>query len=304
MHDSDLELDIGEASRVVKLPHLAQMALQGNNGPAPVTHHGLPGVGSQKLGSGTGPMGSVSNRTGPTGLPQFSMEAPRPELLQPRRRSGLLPLIIGGGVVLAAVIGLLVFLAVRGDNVDDEPIARRTTTRSTDNLGKDYTADFTSTRPSKSDDGTKVEIENPKDSGSKGARTAKKPRTGNGESQSNTTSANTRSGGDDEVDLGSGSKDKVVQGFLDPGVVQQAYRKYSISMQRCFEQALKKDPYLKAPKATVAIEVSPAGRVTRVSIPALSGKYLGGCLTGAIKRWKFQRSTKGLSTTFPVVFKS
>jgi hypothetical protein len=316
--EAELEFDIGEASRVVRVPMVAQMALTDSQGaaarPDPLAGNGsaaagLPGIGasvhsSNQLGQGTGLYGTLRS---PTGVPITSggdVDAPRPEVLQPRRRSSLIIPIAAAGVVVAGVVGLLIYLAVRPGDVAQEPIAR-TGTRSED-LGRNYIDSITRRTgvvPEESDATPATPVAKESTAGRRPARDSAvvRPEKRTGDDLANPVDP-AESGDSGEVSLGSG-EDAVIQGELDAGEVVDAQRRSGMQFQRCYESALKKDPFLEAPKSQVTITVSPDGQVTSVSIPALSGTLLGSCLTSSIKRWKFKKSTKGLQTIFPLVFK-
>ena len=76
----------------------------------------------------------------------------------------------------------------------------------------------------------------------------------------------------------------------------------SIGTRRCYERALKDDPFLKVSKIMVSLKVDTAGLVTDVTLDSHGGDKLGQCLIAAIRRWSFRKSTEGINTQFPLVF--
>ncbi len=125
--DPSHDLEIGEASRVVKLPMLARN--MGNA--APMSAPGLPGMGggANHVGRGTGSHDQPGQRgSALAGLPVVhgaqSVEMPRPEILQPRRRrSGMaMPILIGSAIVIG-VVSVLLYVALATD--DDAARLRR-----------------------------------------------------------------------------------------------------------------------------------------------------------------------------------
>ncbi len=298
-----LELDITEASRVVRLPLQAQIALQGTAPPRQQPTNGgsaAPGLpvvevptAQSKIGYGSGMFGTV--RRNPSGAAiAIPLDGPRPELLQPKKRFALWIPITVGAAVLIGVVSLLVYLASRHEE-SDGPIARA-------GAGSgDLARAYDSPVGRQGDKGRAEAGQTSDDRGAKvntGKRPPERVTAGGGR-------APDRRGPTEpsEVALG-GGEDPVVQGYLDPNEVWTAYNRSSFQFQRCFESALKKDPFLKPPKVQVNIAVSPSGSVTSVTAPSLAGTPLGACLVASVKKWKFQKSTKGLQTSFTVAFKS
>jgi hypothetical protein len=76
----------------------------------------------------------------------------------------------------------------------------------------------------------------------------------------------------------------------------------SSGTRRCYERALKEDPFLKVSKITVSIVVEDSGVVSSVTLDSFSTQTLGKCLIAAIRRWPFRRSPKRESFVFPLVF--
>ena len=285
-HDGNNDFEIGEASRVVKLPPM--MGRNAGNA-APVSRSGLPGVDSGGLGRGTGTFQQYTN----SGLPIIqgggTIDMPRPEILQPSRRAKSLAVPIAvAGAVLVGVIAILLYLALAGsDDEEDHGLARATL------AGDGLAYNFVDEDKDGKDDKTGQTVEEVR-AASKSGGTARRvirrnPREGSG-------SVGTVGGGGDEVDLGGGGGD------LDPDDLIEVYRNNKIGVTLCYNSALKKDPLLKVAKAVVTIRVGTTGSVSMVSIPSLSGTELGNCLQKRIKAWRFPKNSSGLDTQFPIIF--
>ena len=292
-HDGNNDFEIGEASRVVKLPPMmgrnaGNAGNAGNAAPA-ASRAGLPGVDSGGLGRGTGTFKQYTN----SGLPIIqgggTVDMPRPEILQPSRRAKSLAVPIAvAGAVLVGVIAILLYLALAGgDDHEDHGLARVRV------AGDGLAYNFIDEDKDGKDDKTGQTEEEVKAQTSKGG-TARRvirrnPREGSG-------SLGTAGGGSDEVDLGGGGGD------LDPDDLIEVYRNNKIGVTLCYNSALKKDPLLKVAKAVVTIRVGTTGSVSMVSIPSLSGTELGNCLQKRIKAWRFPKNSSGLDTQFPIIF--
>ncbi|HWM87497.1 MAG TPA: AgmX/PglI C-terminal domain-containing protein [Kofleriaceae bacterium] len=286
--DDPNDLEIGEASRVVKLPMLARHM----GGAAPMSAPGLPGMtgASSGIGRGTG-----NPELPGVGLPVIqggaSVEAPRPEILQPRRRrSGMmLPIAIGSSVVVGLVTVLL-YVALASE--DDDARVRRGQVGGS-GLAYQYEDD--------EEDGGKKPDKAPASNG-RSRRVARKASSARSSTAPAMTPPTAPTGSDfDEVDL-SGSGGGVSE--LDGGDILEVVSANRIGVQMCYNSALKRDPLLKVRRADVAIRVSPSGAVSSVSIPALNGTQLGLCLEKRIGAWRFPRGTETFSGRFPIVFQS
>jgi hypothetical protein len=293
---SGLDLEIGEASRVVKLPMLARHL--GSAGPA--GDPGLPGMGGSPLGLGTSrfdPVGSAGGTGLVGGLPVIqaggTIDMPRPELLQPRApRNLVLPVVLAGAALLGAVVVLL-YVAMSGEEEED-PLARGQIGAADlayqfEDLDKDGKDD----RTGKSESEVVAET----------VQAAKSSRRGGTGGRSSSGAARSVTSGvtsTDEVDL-SGS-DRLRE--LDPSDLISAYTKNRTGVTMCYNHALKRDPLLRVQKAVVTIKVEVSGSVSRVSVPSLRGTDLGTCLETRIRAWRFPKSTSGLSSEFPIIFDS
>lgn len=288
-HDGNNDFEIGEASRVVKLPPMMGRNV-GNAAPvgrSAGSNSGLPGVDSGGLGRGTGTFQQYTN----SGLPIIqgggTIDMPRPEILQPSRRAKSLAVPIAiAGAVLVGVIAILLYLALAGgDDEEDHNLARARI------AGDGLAYNFVDEDKDGKDDTTGQTVEEVKAAATKGGtarRVIKRTR--------ETGTVERPAGGSDEVDLGGGGGD------LDPDDLLDVYRDNKIGVTLCYNGALKKDPLLKLGKVEVTIRVGTTGTVSMVSIPSLAGTDLGNCLQKRIKAWRFPKNSSGLDTRFPIVF--
>jgi predicted Zn finger-like uncharacterized protein len=290
------DLEIGEASRVVKLPMLARNA--GNA--APLGAPGLPGVGGANngLGRGTGSHGQPGSPL--AGLPVIqagpAIDVPRPEILQPqlRRRPGMMMPIAIGLAVVAALVSLLLYVALAGG--DDDSLLRRG-----DVGGKGGLAyrldDPEGAKKAAADKAAERSSSRPRRVAHKSS-----PSRSSGDSTAFTPPSSAGAGaGMDEVDLSGRGE---AAHALDADDVFEVLNANHIGVQMCFNSALKRDPLIKVRRADVSIQVSPSGEVSSVSIPALSGTQLGLCLEKRIRAWKFPKATEVFNSRFPIVFQS
>ena len=89
---------------------------------------------------------------------------------------------------------------------------------------------------------------------------------------------------------------------LTPDEVFAMSARMEIGTRRCYERALKDDPFLKVSKIKATITVTAAGVVTAANLSTMADTPLGICLATAIKRWKFRASTSGIVSEFSLVF--
>jgi predicted Zn finger-like uncharacterized protein len=289
------DLDIGEASRVVDLASL-------------VPPDRAAAARRDEVGS-LGPGPESTSRGGP-GSP--GVELPRPEVLRPRRQRSpvLLPLVAAAGILLVVLVVLL-WLALGGEERQEEIARSGVADRG------ELARQFEETPRSAAGDSGKKEAgqaerggEAPDTTGPVARPANRQPprprRPAAGASSETGPATGEYVAPPGEVDLsGAGrSGDDVKQGTLDPGDVARVYRQKQFSVNRCYENAIKRNPLLKVPKTYVTLHINGGGRVTKVSIPALSGEPLGSCLVASIGRWRFPKSTEGFSGQFPIVFRS
>jgi hypothetical protein len=321
--DSDAgedDMEIGEVSRVVNLADLMRQppkeraGTQAGQGPA--VRRSSPALGA--VGNRTGSAPAIGNRTGsvnrldpsnlgvgaaiaqtPGGVPVLSpdamADAAQPALFAPptpaRSQRNLVILLIAAVVLLGGVGAAVVFVLT---NSDDETI----------NIGLGPTNDqIDTTRPEDQVRHNPLLLPPIPGVGSSttaphynGGGTIHHPSGSNGGS---TTAAN---GGKVESDpLGATTALKADE-------VEDMSAKQSSGSTRCWERALRKQPYLEkdVKKVAITITVDALGGVTNVQIagmPADDGN-LGNCLQSFIRAWKFRQSSAGITAKFSMVFQN
>ena len=277
------DFEIGEASRVVKLPMLGRS--NSGKAAAPAGRAALPGLDAGGFGRGTGTFKQYTN----SGLPIIqgggTIDMPRPEILQPSRRAKSLAVPIAvAGAVLVGVTTILIYLAISSGDDDDHRLARARL------AGDGLAYSFIDEDKDGKDDKTGQTVEEVR-AATKGGTARRVIRRNPREGSS--APPPTSSG---EVDLGGSA------GELDPDDLITVYSANKIGVTLCYNSALKKDPLLKVSKAEVTIRVGTTGSVSLVSIPTLFGTELGNCLQKRIKAWRFPKNSSGLETRFPIVF--
>jgi predicted Zn finger-like uncharacterized protein len=113
---------------------------------------------------------------------------------------------------------------------------------------------------------------------------------------------------------GNGNNGKVESDPLGPTTalkaeeVEDMSAKQSTGASRCWERALRKQPYLEKDikKVGVTITVDALGGVTNVSIAGMPSDdgNLGTCLQSFIHSWKFRQSSAGITAKFSMVFQN
>ena len=76
----------------------------------------------------------------------------------------------------------------------------------------------------------------------------------------------------------------------------------STGTRRCYDHALKGDPFLKIDKVVATIAVGASGKVDNVSLSKMAGTPFGVCLEATIRRWRFRPSTEGIVSDISMIF--
>lgn len=84
--------------------------------------------------------------------------------------------------------------------------------------------------------------------------------------------------------------------------VEEMSQRNSSGLQRCYEQALKKDIFLDVKSIKVTISIDAAGVVNAVQMSSHGDHVLGQCMTSRIRNWRFRPNTRGLDAKFTVAF--
>ncbi|HPH67315.1 MAG TPA: GYF domain-containing protein [Kofleriaceae bacterium] len=310
--EGDDDLSIGEVSRVVNLADLAKQARPRSTPVAPLAGAAAARVGNRTpvggvaaLANGTQPMvlqpadavtaglalaaqeaqADALADVSPTGVPLATHVAPPP-------KRGHLGLIVVG-VLLLAAITLVVLVATGVFSSNSESDVRISSDEGYDDLGRRINDPVF--RPGS---GIPVKPGSGSDSVGKVVKPWTNPNT-NGNPNTN------------PVRDGSGSNGKTENnGLTGPATelkaddVESMFSRNGDISRRCYEQALKKDPFLDVKKIAVTMSVDKAGVVNDVSLSSHADHQLGKCLTQRIKGWRFRESTSGITTRINVVFGS
>ena len=268
--DGELDFEIGEASRMVKLPML-MAAVAGKDTAdtaAARSSGGLPGV--AKISSDTGSQAALAP------LSDGTLADAQPEILAagPKQRSIVLPLLLGT-TAIAIVVGGLIYLS--RDTSDGGP-----------HLAKSRLyGDELSYRHDNPDRIKVITREVIKDNPVTKWRTpgsSKDPLPG-------------RDDGGAAVTPGD-----VNARPLTPNDVLRVSSQNSIGNRRCYENALKKDPFLDVKSIKVTLTVAPSGVVTKLEMSSYANTFLGQCLQTRIRKWAFRKSPSGITTQLTLSF--
>ena len=95
---------------------------------------------------------------------------------------------------------------------------------------------------------------------------------------------------------------------LKPDEVEDMSSKQATGATRCWERALRKQPYLQKDikKVTVTVTVDAPGTVSNVQIAGMPTEDggLGVCLQAFIRAWRFRQSSSGITAKFSMVFQN
>jgi predicted Zn finger-like uncharacterized protein len=298
---SDMDLEIGEVSRVVRLPDLMAAAR-----PAPRSGQRAAmraqQSGQQPIARGTGAAPAIAAAAGaaalggavavgPDGAPlpplSDSALADAQPQLQPsvHRRNPQAMWMIGGAVLVLGII-IVVAVAASGGGSGGGDVS----TGNLDVTGLGYSYDPLRPHGAGSDDGAgtgSVSIT--------GVHVIKR-NTGGGNNGSQQIATN-QGTGRQEI----GPNGEPILPLTGDDIIQVS-QKNSMGTGRCYDRALKKDPFLQVAKINVSLKVDVNGVVTEVQLDSHASDDLGQCLTAAIRRWGFRKSTEGITTVFPLVF--
>jgi len=299
--DDDDGLEIGEVSRVVRLndlaaAHAARTTAQaqrrtGTNPalrtPAPAIARGTGGV--TALGAVAAAPEGAASAAALAVLDGGAQPEGTAEVLSPiaaRARKSHAVLFLGAGVVGVLVAGLIVVVAVNAVESESGPVSTGDLSRF-DDLGR------------RIDDPRRVGTSGTGGTdrgGSQRKGTFRRVIQNQGGQQVATSQAPS---GKQEVVIGPDGQPVLP---LTPDDILQVSSRMSMGTKRCYERALKEDPFLKVSKIIVTLTVGASGTVSDVQLASFQNTNLGKCLTAAIKRWPFRRSTEGLTSQFGLVF--
>ncbi|HTJ44909.1 MAG TPA: GYF domain-containing protein [Kofleriaceae bacterium] len=295
------DLEIGEVSRVVRLPDLMAAGARAaaakpkktmgrTTGSNAAIARGTGAAPALAAAAGAAALGNAGQGIDGDALPPLSdaalADAHAPLSPSVSRRNHQVMWMIGGAALL---LGVIVVAAVAASSSGGA--GEQVSTGNIDVTGLGYTYD--PLRPRGSDNGT--------GSGSvtiTGTRIIKRTGNGgNGGNGSQSIQTNPQGSGRQEI----GPNGEPITPLTGDDIISVS-SKMSMGTSRCYERALKKDPFLSVQKINVSLKVDKSGVVTDVSLDSHASDDLGQCLTAAIRRWPFRQSTEGINTVFPLVF--
>ncbi|RMH41063.1 MAG: DUF4339 domain-containing protein [Deltaproteobacteria bacterium] len=289
------EFDVGEASRVVKLPMLADSVRAGSASPP------LPGMaGADRIGAGSGAAATIDRLGGgpPVAVPiAAAADAVSPDVLQPRRSPARRHVALLAGVAAVALVGVIgAVIAFSGDDAAGSDPNRLVRARSSaEGLGETLdprTIKIVETK----------EVRVPVRSGGGGDRRSSPGASRGGSSSDSAAGGETRlAGKTDDFDFGASSGGARE---LTADDVAAVYRDNQLAVKLCYERALKKDPLLDVRKVYVDMTIAPSGVVTDVRLSDYANTELGRCIVSRMRRWRFRQSTKAFTGRFPLVFRN
>lgn len=289
----EFEFDIGEASRVVKLPMLARALQPNSSDSAPDYLPGMnTGAADSAIGRGTGGHATVGRISGGQAVVvPISQEMPSQphQVLVPSRKRGWiarhLPLVVG----LGALAVVVVIMAAIATSEDDEISGRVNRARaSVDGLGESFNP-------------RTIRIIETREVPAKGTARRGGARRGGGKVTNDGAGNGTSPFGKrDDFDLTSKDEDRP----LDGDDLLAVYRDNRLGVKLCYERALKKDPLLDVRKVYVSLTVATSGVVTKVLLSSHQESQLGTCLVQRMRRWRFRKSSETFSGRFPLVFRN
>ncbi len=283
----DFDFDIGEASRVVKLPMLVPPP-RGDAAATAGARGGLPGMtGVQKVPRGTGGVPIIA---GGIIADDVNLSA---AVLQPKKSSkhGLV-FWVGGGAMVAILGVLMVILLKSGDSSGAVAEGENPSSAFIEGF---YDPNSTygvipGLTPKAADPNAPAT--------DKGKPTRPRPRppgpiiagTDPGGRRPNTENF-------DDPTVGSVS-DRDAEEVLD------AQKRFGAGLKWCYERALKTNPDLQGAnnRYDVQITITAAGAVRSVSV-AGKDKGLKDCLQGKVTTWNFKPARGDFTTAFPILFK-
>ena len=317
--DEHPDFQIGEASRLVKLPILPPPpGRSGSDG-------GLPGVSastsdpradsSLKLNIvslstemvAAAPPSSAANASG-----NLSAPAPRP------RRKLSLAFIVGAVAAVALIAVVVVVLGMGGDQAapqapaGDDSVLVTNFYKSDNPLFKREPANGkTTTTEAAEGEEEAIEIE-PEAAAAEPSKTRRPRRVPSASTNEPLVALAPGTPRSDPPRMGAAPRREKVDSFgggvddelgpLTPDDVRSTYGANEVGLKRCYERSLKSDPAASTvSKMVVKITITPAGTVSDITVPD-KGSDLGACVAGSIKNWRFRKSTGEFTTEFTVFF--
>ena len=302
--DLDDDLAIGEVSRVVRLQDIAAASrkpatAKRNATPAPRATQSI-----QALTEAAAPQSALAEAAHAAIADEHGHDAATPDVpaamlapvasLSTKKRQQVIIAAVGAALLLALVA---IVIVVAGSDDDAGGGARA------GGFGGDV-------------EGLAISVDDPRYPGRKpgattdpaadtpaGGGTTKRPRGGGSTSRPGGGQVATQPGG------AGGGKTEVMIGpdgrpltSLTPDDVVSKAMQMSTGYNRCYQRALKDDPFLKVKSIGALITIGRDGKVSEVSLDQMQSSNLGQCLVAAIKRWTFRPNSEGLNTKITLKF--
>lgn len=301
------DLQIGEVSRVVRLADIANK-VPPRRAAAPPRNAT---ASTAAIARGTGAVSSMNQAAGAaaaTGAAEPVSVAPGAAPDQehsiyaalatppPRRRTALYA---GLAAVAVAIIAVVAVVATSGGGSSDDGDLQQAQTRTYDDLGFNV-EDPANPRPA-TGAGTASAPVPDKGTGPSPGTGKRNPTGGTGSRPQNPTNGTGTASNPPPENSLIGPDGQPIKP-LTPDDVFAMSSKMEIGTRRCYERALKEDPFLKVAKIKATITVTKAGSVSNVALSTMQGTPLATCLAAAIGRWRFRPSTEGIVSEFALVF--
>ncbi len=296
----DDDLDIGEVSRVVRLADLMapppaaaapRPAAKPRAQTAAVPVIGRATAGVPAIGRATSTMPAVGRATGTneaifaasqTAAAGLGMSDPAMVPPPVTRRRGAAVYVGIGFVAIALIVVAAIVLSSGGEDAGGNDTAG-----GTDDFSK---LGYRPSDPLRPGSGGQEA----------GTGSSKLPGVGTGRRPGSNTGPGPGTAARPVVDAGVPSNPNLRE--LSPDDVFTMSARMETGTRRCYERAMKADPFLKVSKIKATITVSAAGPVTDVRLSDKADHPLGQCLAAAIKRWPFPASKDGIVSEFALVF--
>ena len=301
--DDGLDLEIAEPSRVVKLDVL----MAGRDiGMASPRRAALPGVKRATMGVPAITEAAKSEKAFAPSFPNLNddLDDELSPAVPASRRRGSTIVLIAILAILAIGAATLAFLVLSSDDSGDKRVAGGVPGQF-ENLGQKIDrpgGKRTDGDPGDPDNPDVVPVDDPKNGSSKRkVRNKTKKRNGKHTDDKNNGTSGTSPSNTTPTDPPATDDPDSQKPFNPDDVIRKSNRS-QISFKRCHERAKKKDPFLEVSSIKIDIKIDKTGKVADVKLSNMAGTYIGNCLTGTVKRWKFRASTEGINTQLAVKF--
>jgi len=281
-YDDGMDLQIGEASRAVRVPPVS---------PQPPRAQGVPA-----MGRGTGAVPSApTNGARPDMSGAMAAAGFGASVAPVRRRSRTVLWIMAGTVTAGLAAVFLIIAATSGARESDSNEPRRSGSKFADNYYKGQEG-RTATPPPEP---APAPVPAPVVEAAKPKPVAPRPKPV--ASPTSTTAVTPPAPPPPTGKVDTFAEETSGSGSLSVDDIRNAYRANEVVIKRCYERALKQDPGLGVTKMIVTLTVAPSGIVDRVSVPQGSSA-LGACVTQAIRSWRFRKTAGEFTAEFPILF--